>query len=63
MYDQVTICRTKDAVEIFYTNKPYFVPRSVALINQGASLEEIAQEIYEVLACLQVDITTVNPGS
>ena len=60
MYDQITICRTEDYVKVFYTNKPYRDPVEIAAIDYGDSLETIAQEIYEICACLNAQVTTVN---
>lgn len=61
MCDQVTICRTGDTVKVFYTNKPWRKHACVATLKEGYSLKEMAQEIYELCACLGVQVTTVNP--
>lgn len=60
MHDQITICHTGDAVEVFYTNKPYRDPVCIGIFNQGVSLKEIVQEICEICNCLGVQVTTVN---
>lgn len=60
MHDQVTICRTEDTVEVFYTNKPWRKPACITILKEGYSLKEMAQEIYELCACLGVQVTTVN---